>query len=193
MALAPLATSADLDELKVDTSDASLTAKALAAASDAVRDAAGVPISQLTSTYTVQGSRSHWLDLPGPVVSVSAVSIDGAAVTDHKLVGGSLWRRGWWAGCGEPSNVEVTATFGYAEVPADVVLLVAQLAAAVINAAEDGIEAKTGIAYESIDDYRIGYTQGEDGPRYVVELPERTRLALRRRFGGAAAITGERE
>lgn len=193
MALAPLAAAADLSALGVDISDVDLTALALTAASDAVRDAAGVPISRATSTFTVQGTRSQWLDLPVmPVASVATVEIDGTTVTDYKLVSGALWRSGYWAGCGEPSLVEVTATHGYTDVPADIVVLVSQVAAAVINAAADGIEAKTGLAYESIDDYRVGYTQGADAQPYVVELPERTRLALRRRFGGGVAVTRER-
>ena len=192
MALQHLATAADLADLGVDTSDVPLTETALAAATASVRDAAGVPISQATSTVTIQGTRSQWLDLPlSPVVEVTSVAIDGDPVDDYKVVGGSLWRRAYWSACGEPSLVTVTAMHGYLEVPADIKLLVAQLAAAVINA--DGIESHLGKQSESIDDYSVTYVTGSGSTAYVVELPARTRLMLRQRFGGGAAVTQERE
>lgn len=192
MALDYLATTADLADLGVDTSDAALTDAALAAATDSVRDAAGVPISQTTSTVTIQGTRSQWLDLPlSPVVGVASVSIDGDPVSDYKVVSGALWRRAYWSPCGEPSLVTITATHGFIEVPADIKLLVAQLAAAVINA--DGIETNLGKQSEGIDDYNVSYETGDGATAYAVELPKRTRSMLRQRFGGGAVVTQERE
>lgn len=192
MALAPLATTADLMDRNIDVTDASRAEVALAAASEAVRDAAGVPISQATSTVALMGSRGHWLALPGqPVVSVSDVLLDGAPVTDYLLREGNLWRAsGWQDNYCEPSEVTVTMVHGLIEVPADIVALVVSLAAADLNAAAEGYESKAGIASESIDDYRVAYTSGENVQVSVVELPLRTREWLRQRFGGGVYVTG---
>lgn len=190
MALAPLATSADLSVRGVDTSNATLVEAMLEAASDAVRDAAGSPISQHTSTVTVEAGPGRSLRLPAqPVTAVSAVSIDGSAVTDWRLVSGALWRHGGWRrGC-DPTLVDVTFTHGYAVVPADVVQLVCDFAIAAMHSSEDG--ARAGVAYESIDDYRVGYGQGADSTASAIEVPARTRAMLRQRFGGAAHVTSE--
>lgn len=199
MALSPLAVVTDLPA-SVDVSDAEQVATSLAAASDAVRDAAGCPISRATSTVALMGSRDRWLTLPGgPVVSVSAVLLDGAVVTDFVLREGRLWRSyGWQSGLlvdnpyDAPSEVTVTMVHGLLEVPADIIALVASLAAADINAAAEGYESKAGIASEAIDDYRVAYTSGENVQSFTVELPERTRAWLRQRFGGGSYVTGSR-
>lgn len=203
MALAPLAVVTDLPA-SVDVSNSAQVATSLAAASAAVRDAAGVPISQATSTVALMGSRDRWLTLPGsPVISVSAVLLDGVAVTDYAFRQGSLYRSYGWACRGPlsgsrrwdpdyPSEVTVTMVHGFLEVPADIIALVASLAAADINAAAEGYESKAGIASESIDDYRVAYTSGENVQSFAVELPERTRLWLRQRFGGGSYVTGSR-
>ncbi|MFM9815823.1 hypothetical protein ACKI16_46040, partial [Streptomyces scabiei] len=89
MALDPLATVADLEArgLTVDPSETTVVETFLAEASAAVREAAGVPISQTVSTVALEGpDNSQWLTLPGPpILSVSAVEIDGVAVTDWRL------------------------------------------------------------------------------------------------------------
>lgn len=188
MALAPLASTADLQARGIDTTDAVLVATKLDEASDAVRNAAGVPISQTTSTVTLPGTEERWLDLPGqPVTAVVTVLIDGAAVTDHKFVGGRLWRScGWQTYCGEPSEVTITMTHGYATVPADIVGLVCDFAIAGINNATEG--SRAGVVAEAIDDYRAQFATGEDAQASVMEVPERTRLMLRSRFGGGAFV-----
>lgn len=196
MALSPLATTADLPA-SVDTSDATLVAQMLDAASAEVREAAGCAISQETSTVSIGGTSSRWLTLPGgPVTAVSSVEVDGVAVTDWKLVDGRLWRACGWQGC-EPSIVTVAMTHGFADVPADIVLLTAQLAAAGINAGLTEFAARSGIQseQESIDDYSSSktYVTGVGASATVMELPERTRLRLRSRFGGGAYVTGSDE
>ena len=194
MALAPLATSADLSVRGVDVSNTQLVDQMLAAASEAVRDAAGSPISQHTSTVTVEAGPGRSLRLPAqPVTAVSAVSIDGSAVTDWRLVSGALWRVCGWQDGREPALVTVTFTHGLLDVPADIVALVCDFAIAGMNTATDG--AKSGITGRStsLDDYSeaVQYAQNVDSMASVMEVPERTGRMLRARFGGGIYVTSE--
>ncbi|MFE3382899.1 hypothetical protein, partial [Streptomyces anulatus] len=132
MALTPLAAVADLTArgLTVDPSEAAVVGTFLEVASSAVRDAAGCPISQTTSTVVLEGEADARLRLPGPpVTAVATVLLDGAAVTDWRLTGGRLWRAAGWAGASGPSEVTVTYTHGLPTVPADIVDLVGGIAA----------------------------------------------------------------
>lgn len=191
MALAPLATTADLSALGVDTTDATLVASLLASVSADVREAAGAAISSTTSTVVIQGSREQWLALPGgPIVSVASVKIDDAAVADFRLVEGRLWRSSGWQGSRAPSLVEVAYTHGYDPVPADIVRLVCMLVSAGIHAAKDGFGSTRGVSSERVDDYQISFTRGDDEVVDPTEIPPRTRQTLRDRFGGSAHVTG---
>lgn len=190
MALALLATVVDLSARGVDVSDEELALTMLAAASAAVREAAGSSISETTSTVTIEGVDGHRLVLPsGPVTGVSTVTVDGEAVTDYRLSGGSLWRPAGWPGAcyGEPAQVEITYTHGYAVVPEDIVNLVCMFAIAGMHEASQG--SRAGLAYESIDDYRVGYQQGAEATASAIEVPERTARMLRARFGGGTYVT----
>ena len=192
--LAPLATVADLTDRKVDVSDGALAQTMLESASAAIRDAAGCPITQGVSTIEVEAPYGRWLDLPGgPVASVSSVAIDGAEVTDYRKVGDKLWRGGGWSDPCVPSLVTVTYTHGLATVPADIVSLVCAFAAAGMNAADQGYEARPAfLMSERIDDFYAQYATDENATADVFEVPQATRDALRRRFGGGAFVTGER-
>lgn len=193
MALAPLATVADLSARGIDVSNHALIDALLNAASEAIRDAAGSPISEVTSTVVLDGVQGFRLALPSsPVTSVTAVSVDGEAVTDYTVHGGILRRSaGWGPGCygTAPDPVEVTYTHGYAEVPADIVNLVCMFVAAGLAEAADG--ARAGITNEKIDDYSVGYAQGSEAVASAMEIPERTRRMLRARFGGGVYVTSE--
>lgn len=190
MAFADLATPADLTARGIDINPPGVSIPdLLAAASAEIRTAAGVPITRATWTATIPGTRGQWLQVPGqPVVSVTDVLIDDVEVTDWKLVGGLLWReRGWQTTC-TPVNVTATITGGLLVAPKDLVDLTCSLVGTGIAAAEDGYESKAGKAYESIDDYRVGYEQGAGQTAGVMELPEATRRRLRARFGGGAGM-----
>ncbi len=189
MALDDLATVADLSARGVGVSDVALVTSQLAAASEAIRDAAGCPISATTQTVALEAPTGSRLTLPSqPVTDVVEVLVDGVAVTDWRVVSGALWRPGGWRSCGRPRLVEVTYTSGLAEVPADVVDLVCQFAIAGINNAGEG--SRAGLAYESIDDYRVGFQQGDHATASPMEVPTRTRQWLRARFGGGAHVVG---
>ncbi|MGW2044642.1 hypothetical protein ACWCPF_05595 [Streptomyces sp. NPDC001858] len=193
MALAALATTADLAArgLTVTAQEETVAETYLDVASTAVREAAGVPISQTTSTVTLEGPAAEWLTLPGPpIVSVATVEIDGEAVTDWRLRSHRLWRAGGWSpGCG-PSDVEVIQTHGLAVVPSDIVDLVCRIAATALadyRADPDGAGLAAGdIRSERIGDYSVTY--GDSGLITGMELPDYLRERLAARFGGGAAL-----
>lgn len=191
MALAPLATVADLSARGVDISDIGRVTAALLAASASIRDAAGCTISEHTATITISGAREAWLPVPGWAIrSVTNVDIDDTPVTDHKLVSGRLWRAQGWQPTHEPSLVTMTVTQGLGTVDADIIDLCCSLTAAGIAAAEDEYDPKRSIAYERLDDYQYGLRQGDDEVINPMILPEGTREMLQARFAGAVAVTG---
>jgi hypothetical protein len=195
VALDPLASKSDLEKRGVDV-DSDAATPALAAASAAVRDAAGCPISSVTSTVTLDAVQGCWLQLPGgPVTAVTEVLVGSTDVTDDVSLrfGGRLYLdSGWYEGTYPGDEITVTYTHGLAEVPADIVDLVCALAAASIKAAADDYASQTNVASEAIDDYRVTYVDASAASASVVELPERTRRSLAARFGGGAHVTGTR-
>lgn len=199
MALDPLATTADLRHRGIDASSTAKTA-ALAAASEAVREAAGSAISRVTSTISVDPPlEGQWLHLPGsPVVSVTTVLIGTTDVTaDVRLRSGRIYRRfGWRRGVYPYDDITVTYVHGLVTVPADIVDLVCALAAGVIAAAADGsYESRAGVVMMReqvggiLDEVRYG-TGADGAPTTRVEIPDRTRKALAARFGGGTYVTG---
>lgn len=186
-----LADLVDLSSFGVDVAGReNLAEQCLRAASDAVRAAAGSDISAATSIVDIVAPPGHRLPLPSsPVVSVSSVTIGGAPVDGWHLVDGALWRRDGWRTGTFPTLVQVTFTHGYNPVPADVTRLVCMFAAAAMSEEE----SRSGVAYESIDDYRVGYGQGASASASVLDIPVLTRDSLRARFGpGQAFVTGSR-
>lgn len=189
MALAPLATVADLSALGIDTTNSALVDSLLTSVSAAVRDAAGVPISRTISTVTMWTEASRRIELPArPVHSVTDVTLDGEPVTDYVVRGSSLWRTCLWqAHNAIPGELTLTFDHGLDEVPADIVKMVCTFVAAGLNEVEEGIGEGRGLSSERIDDYQASFTRGDDELVDKTELPERTRRRLRQRFGGASA------
>lgn len=188
MALAPLATSADLSARGVDVSNTSLVGAMLAVASSVVRQAAGSPISETTGTVTVWATDgSQWLDLPRLTKDVSSVKIDGAATTDYTWAGARLFRVCGWGSSYSPRRIDVTLTQGYADVPEHVVQLVCDLAILGMNTAGEGAHDPR-VWVESIDDYRVTFNQKADLLSSAMELPPATRKALAAMFGSSAGM-----
>lgn len=197
MALAPLATLADLAArgLTVTAEEETVAETYLDVASTAVREAAGVPISETTSTVSLEGEATQWLTLPGPpIVSVAAVEIDGEAVTDFKLRSHRLWRRSGWSPTCDPSEVDVTQTHGLATVPSDIVDLVCRITATALadyRADPEGAGlAAVDIRAERIGDYSVTY--GDAGLITAMELPDYLRERLAARFGGGVSLLSSR-
>lgn len=197
MALDPLATVADLTArgLAVDESETAIVTVYLDVASAAVREAAGCPISQTTSTITLMGEADQWLTLPAPpITAVTHVEVDGVPVADWRLRNHRLWRAAGWTAGSYPSEVEVAQTHGLPDVPSDIVDLVCRIAAAALmayRADEDG----AGLAAEDIRSERIGdyaVTYGDSGLITKMELPDYLRERLAARFGGGFALLRSR-
>lgn len=105
-------------------------------------------------TYTRAGTRLTALTLPFlPVTAVSAVRINGVAVTDFTLIDGTLYRA---AGFGlswivPPDLLEIDLTHGYAAATDDV-------KSAVLETAAQAYDIPVGaVVAESIDDYAVKY------------------------------------
>lgn len=187
MALEPLASTGDLIDRGVDIAGEFDADTALEVASAIIRDAAGVVISAVTTTVTVPAPTSgSLLPLPGPVSAVTAVVVDGTAVTDYRNLGNALWLRGGWA-C-EPVPVEVTATFGLAEVPVDIVELTCTLAKAWLDHKASGGGSTAGLTSARLDDAAEGYTSEDAGQVSPVYLPQVTRDWLAARFSGGVHV-----
>lgn len=193
MALPSLATVADLEArgVTVSTEEETIVTTFLAVASSTIRDAAGAPISETTSTITLEGSPGAWLHLPGkPVTAVSDVLIDGSAVPDYSLRSGSLWRLcGWQTGYG-PSQVTVTYTHGLPNVPADIVDLTCRLAAVALSSQRSGSLETRPVVSERIGDYSATYAY--DSLFTESELPDYVRSRLAARFGNGATVVNSR-
>ncbi|HKY58302.1 MAG TPA: hypothetical protein VJL80_09715 [Aeromicrobium sp.] len=179
MPLAPLAAVEDLPD--GTTGD---TATALAVASAAIRDAAGVPISQVAdATVTTNvNPGSRLLPLPGPLVSVSSVEIDGTAVTEFIVDGNAVYRACGWGY--HPYQATVVCTFGLAEVPADIVDLTVDLALAWLAHKAEGGGSTAGLKSVRLDDAAETYDDEHAGQVSPVYIPEKTRQWLANRFGG---------
>lgn len=202
MALDPLATLDDLDVRGVDITDAAKATAMLDAASAAIREAAGTAITLTTSTVVVPGGSEEMLNLPGTVREVTSVTVGGSvlASTDYTVVGNQVWRFGGWqsrltnetsfflpADQTRPTLITVTYTHGLDAAPADIVDLCCDLATAGMLSSGP---RDSRVSTESVDDYRVGFTTGEDAVASVFELPERTKAALRQRFSAQAFVTG---
>lgn len=197
MASPPLATVADLESrgVTVEDPETAFVQTALATASAAIREAAGCPISQSTSTIEMEGSGSAWLRLPGPpVVAVDTVVLDELAVTDWRLITGKLWRAAGWSPGAGPCLVTATYTHGLDPVPADIVDFVCRMAASALvshRAVSDGTGIATdNVTHERIGDWAVNY--GNDGRVSDMELTTAWRTRLAARFGGGAGMVRTR-
>jgi len=198
MALAPLATIADLQARGVTVADTetAVVNTYFDVASALVRTAAGTPITSTTSTIELEGDHDNRLKLPGnPVTSVASVTVDGETVTDWKLASGSLWRRlGWravkWSSYGwradiEPSSVVVTYTHGLPTVPPDIVDLVCRVVGQALVQYRAGDVTARVIDMERIGDYMAKYSDAETG---TLALSQAQRDYLAARFGTAPGV-----
>lgn len=185
-ALTALATADDLADRNITVPAGFDPDVILASATDAVRDAAGCPISVATSTVALVVDDWCEIDLPaGPVASVASVVVDGSPVTGWRKVGDTLYMPRRWTSC-LPVEVTVTYTHGLTVVPKDIVDLVCG-AAAIAMSGEYGEHGR--LASIKLGDFAEKYSRpaGADSPSPVA-LPDSVRDRLRARFGTSVAV-----
>lgn len=187
---------ATLDDLKsngIEVTDEQTATSLLDSVSDAVRSAAGCPITLGEWTVDIPGEQSRNSTCHArpseafPGCSSTARPSTTGDSSDH-----SLYREEPWSPFGRiPSVVTVTFTGGWNPIPADVVRLVCSYVAAGLHQLEDGGPgAHVGVSYERVDDAQVGYTQGDSTQIDVTELPEATKRRLRNRFGANVTSIG---
>lgn len=203
MALDPLASPPDLAARNITVPAGFNALEVLASATDAVRDAAGCPISVTTSTVELVIDDREEIDLPGgPVSAVASLSIDGNPIAASTLVGG-LWSAGWrkvgdtliltGVSAALPAVATVIFTHGYAVVPKDIVDLTCGLAAMAFR--QDGDYGAAGLETSvRLGDYSESEKQPSGGSASPspVAIPDAVRMRLRNRFGTTASVIGIR-
>lgn len=187
----PLASSQDLAERGISVPCDVDFDTILASASDAVRDAAGCAISEVTSTVVLVVGEYRCVDLPaGPVSDVASVQVDGVEVDGWVKVGDTVVMPcGWTRSL--PVEVTVTYTHGLPVVPADIVDLVCGMAAIAMGDGEYGDGSR--LASVRLGQFSESYVHptGSDSPSPMA-LPDSQRLRLRARFGNSVALVAQR-
>lgn len=196
MAADQLATPQDLAsllQLDYDTltavQQATMTMLVELATAKVQRAAGGQRIVEATDTAVIDVDPWEcdvYLPLPQlPVQSVTAVLIDGTAVSDWRLSKQMLYRSaGWRSSRTEPTQVTVTSKHGYApgsqwlELARDHTLALARMP----------FTNPDGTLSEAIDDYRV--TRAEADAR--MQMTEPMRLAIADAYGTSAHVTGSR-
>lgn len=140
----------------VDTPSATL---ALQVASALFSLKADTWFTPTTTTFQCAGNGSAALLLPfRPVTAVSAVRVNGVAVTDYTRIKSTLYRTaGWGAVVFPPQLVEVDLTYGLVTAPDDVKGAVLETAGAAY------LSPDITVASESIDDYVLRSANGTGG------------------------------
>lgn len=140
----------------------------------------------VTAHLWVTDPRDQWLPLPQrPVTAVTAVTIDGTAVTDYTVLPHALWREDGWidgaqSSAGEPIRVTVAHTYGYATIPAELVSWCCVLASQAFAVIEKSGALGAGVVQqERIDDYAVTYAQAVE----AMHIPPIPAARLRARYG----------
>lgn len=180
-----LATPSDLASLLQSDLDLSTATLLLECATAVVQGAVGQRLVRATSTATLPGVASQWLDLPQwPVVSVATVVLDGATITDWRLSGVRLWRTGGWQPSWQPVNVDVTYTHGYASNDQALQLARGQTLALCAPFYPN----PTGASQVKIDDYAETYA----AMHASMAANDPVKEALRAQYGGAVGAVSMR-
>lgn len=171
----------------VDTASATL---ALEVATSVVQAAAGgqrILLATDTEELVYGGVGSLLRLTQQPVVSVTSVTYDGSALTEGtasgtwRLTRGGIWRDlGWAEVYGEPSQVTVVYTHGYAD--GHQALQLARGAA--LSIARSLFENPTGVVREQIDDYAVAYADAAAR----MEAAPALKALIRKQYGPRARM-----
>lgn len=162
----------------------------------------GVRLSQDTATITYTPRWDDcWISLPVPTTAVSAVSVDGTALTsdDYTLVENRLYRSVGWGGSrwsddrfayrsssDDYASVDVTLTYGFTEDTAP-----SEFRTWGLVLASQAYQLSPSLNRQSVrlDDYAETFATGGDLVAVGMGLPPRVLGKLKARYGrGAAAV-----
>lgn len=130
---------------------------------------------------TLLGTADADLWLPErPVVAVTAVTVDGVAVTDWRLFGPRLRRACGWSDY-PPVPAEVSVTYDHGYDPEDYRLGLAKAHVLMLAA---GAAHDAGVVSEGIDDYQVTYERMASR----MESSEVLSALLRRHYGPRAGL-----
>ncbi len=185
-----LATPEELASLLQRDLDASTANLLLNLATAKVQRAAGgqriVDVTDTALLHVDDWCWNPWLELVQfPVRSVSAVLLNGVAITDWSLRKQMLWRSlGWRGNSTEPAEITVTSTHGYVagsqylELARDATLALAKV----------GYGNPDGVTSEAIDDYKVSYAEADAR----MQMTESMRMAIADAYGVSARVTSSR-
>lgn len=178
-----LATPSDLASWLQQDLDASTATLLVECATGVVQGVTGQRLVRLTTTPTLPGVCSQWLNLPQwPVVSVATVVLDGVTITDWRKNGVRLWRAaGWQPSLVQPVEVAVTYTHGY--LSTDQYLQAAR--GAVLSLCAPFYSNPDGAGSVKIDDYAATFAAMQSS----MNANEPLKDALRAQYGGAVGAT----
>jgi hypothetical protein len=152
--MAQYATASELASYLQKDLDTATAVQALTLASADFSNAADTWFTPTTVTWSTTYANGCWeLELPfRNITAVSAVRVNGSAITGWSLRCGFLYRA---AGFGYrwsflPDQVDVDLTYGYTAAPDDVKLATLEIAAGLYD-------NPTGVASEQVDDYTVRY------------------------------------
>lgn len=190
--LDPLASLGDLDDRNITVPDGMDAIALLNSASSAVREAAGVPISETTSTVDLVVEDWCGFDLPGgPVTSVASIDVASVPVVGWEAFWGTVTMPAAWTRT-LPAVVTVTYTHGLPEVPADIVDLVCGMVSiAAAQSGSYGAAARSNSIHLGEYSETFNHPAGTDSPS-PMDLPQGKRDELRARFGNSIATVGLR-
>lgn len=154
------ATPAELASRLQKDLDTATATQALTLASAEFSAAADTWFAATTTTWSAAAFGGTDIRLPFTnVTAVSAVRVNGVAVTGWVLVAGVLYRTAGFGTSGSypPAALEVDLTHGYATVPDDVKRAVLDMAAA-------DYDNPTKVTSERLDDYQVTYFTGSAIP-----------------------------
>lgn len=160
-ALALYATPSDLASYLQKDLDTATATLVLTTASGMFAREAQTAFTATNVTWSTTNAYGCWeLEPPyAPITAVSAVRVNGVAITGWTLRGNRLYRLAGfgWRGIFPPDQVDVDLTHGYTTVPDDVKGAVLETAA---QAYDIPVSA---VAQESIDDYVVRYATAGGG------------------------------
>ncbi len=167
--------------------------RARSRATNYLRVELGVEFDELARTLTERiPATTTYLRLPGPLVSVQAVSVGDTPLTDYSVTKRGVQRaRGFGSGAaGDWCTVQVDYTAGFAVIPSDLADWGMHLGSLAYGRGSQGGAIQTSVSADGVSETVQYEAAAEDGDTDPVLLPERVLRGLRHRYGSGRPRTG---